>query len=231
MYYKYEMHCHDRICSKCADSLPEEMAKAYFEAGYSGVAFTNHFLLGNTAVDLSLSWEEKMRAYYGAYLRAAAWAKGRDFTVFFGIEHKYGYGKEVLTYGIDLDFLLSHPGLERLPLREYARLVREHGGYVAQAHPFRRASYIDPQVLPEAECLDAVETYNFCNQPKENLEAERFAEEHGLYGISGADAHGDFEEGIGRAGMAFPEKLTSSADLVQALRERRGRRIVDGRIQ
>ena len=88
------------------------------------MVFTNHFLRGNTAVNRRLPWAEKVRAYYDAYLRAVRWAEGKEFSVFFGLEHHYGGGKEVLTYGIDLDFLLAHPDLDRLPLREYARLVR-----------------------------------------------------------------------------------------------------------
>ena len=78
MFYKYELHVHDKLCSACAHNTPEEMVDAYRRAGYSGMCFTNHFLRGNTAVDRSLPWEQKMRAYWDAYQRAAK--HGRSIT-------------------------------------------------------------------------------------------------------------------------------------------------------
>ena len=150
--YRYELHCHTCRCSKCAHSTPVEMARAYYEKGYAGMVITDHFLRGNTAVDPSLSWEEKMNCYHNAYLEAAEYADGKDFHVLFGLEHQYGGGKEVLTYGIDLEFLLSHPCLDQLPLREYAQLVWDAGGFLSMAHPYRGAAYIDSTIGPQPDC-------------------------------------------------------------------------------
>ena len=112
--YRYEMHCHCNWCSACAHSSPQAMAQAYYQAGYAGMVLTDHFLSGSTAIDRSLPWKDKVEAYWRAYEAARDWARGRsrDFTVLFGLEHQYGGGKEVLTYGIDLDFLLAHPDLD-----------------------------------------------------------------------------------------------------------------------
>ena len=51
--FKYEMHCHTNAISKCAISTPLEMVQAYYEAGFAGVVFTDHFIHGNTTVDRS----------------------------------------------------------------------------------------------------------------------------------------------------------------------------------
>ena len=112
--YRYEMHCHCNWCSACAHSSPQAMAKAYYQAGYAGMVLTDHFLSGNSAIGRSLPWKDKVEAYWRAYEAARDWAQGRsrDFAVLFGLEHQYGGGKEVLTYGIDLDFLLAHPDLD-----------------------------------------------------------------------------------------------------------------------
>ena len=107
MLYKYEMHVHDSLCSHCGHNPPEIIAKVYYDRGYAGMCFTNHFLQGSTAIDKTLPWEDKVRAYWNAYLRVKDWAKDKDFDILFGLEHHYGSGKEVLTYGIDLDFLLD----------------------------------------------------------------------------------------------------------------------------
>lgn len=228
--YFYETHCHDYWCSGCAHNSPEEMAEVYYNAGYAGIVLTNHFLLGNTAVDRSLPWEEKMRCYYRSYEAAKKWAEGKDFEVFFGLEHLYASGKEVLTYGIDLDFLLANPDLHLKPLSEYYRLVHEAGGFISMAHPFRRAMYIDPDVKPQPKYLDAAEIFNFCNERSENEEAAEFAERHGLLATSGGDVHSIHEEGIGMAGIATKKRISSSAELVSILKSGDYRLIINGEV-
>lgn len=54
MLYKYEMHVHDSLCSHCGHNPPEVIAKVYYDRGYAGMCFTNHFLQGSTAIDKTL---------------------------------------------------------------------------------------------------------------------------------------------------------------------------------
>lgn len=227
-FYKYEMHCHNSKCSLCAKSTPEEMARAYYEAGYSGLVITDHFIRGNTAVPENWKWEEKMAVYHNAYVKAKNAVDDPHFHVFFGIEHHYGSGKEVLTYGIDYQFLAAHPDIDKLPLPEYSKLVREYGGFVCQAHPFRDREYIDMNVLPDFRSIDAVEVFNYHNKPKENDQARNYAIKHELFMMSGGDIHIATDEGIGKAGMAFEREITTSAELVEALKNHEGRMIVNG---
>ena len=229
-YYKYETHVHDCLCSACGRSTPEALVAAYRAAGYSGMCFTNHFLRGNSAVDRSLPWEDKMRAYWDAYLRAKNAAAGTDFTVFFGIEHAYGGGKEVLTYGIDLDFLLAHPNIDRLPLGEYAALVHGAGGFLSQAHPYRDRPYIDMSFPLEPEHLDAAEVFNFYNRPVENDRAVLFAKQNGLLVTSGGDEHDAGAAGVGMAGVAFPYPVKTGTEFVAALKSGDGKLIINGKI-
>ncbi len=229
MYYKYEFHCHDRLCSACAENTPEEMVDAYVKKGYSGMVFTNHFLMGNHCVPRNLSWIEKIECYENAYLRAKKHAP-KDFTVFFGIEHYYGDGKEVLTYGITPEFLKAHENIHLMPLKEYAKLVRENGGFLSQAHPFRKAGYINPNVMPQIDCLDAMETFNFFTSEKDNKEGEIFAKKYDIYQMSGGDIH-NVSDPVGMAGMAFEKPILTSEELVKALKERKGKRIINGEVE
>lgn len=231
--YKYEMHAHDKLCSACAQNTPEEMVKAYYDAGYSGMCFTNHFYLGNTAIDRGLPWKDFVTAYWQAYQRAVKFAADNcpGFSVFFGIEHAYGGGKEILTYGIDLDFLLKHPGLHKYSIKDYCDAVHEYGGYVSNAHPFRDREYIDMTYPLNPEYWDAAEVYNFCNKPEENEKAEEFAKEHGLYRTSGGDEHRATGDSIGKAGLAFPYPIHSGRELVEAMRKRDGRCIINGEVE
>ncbi len=216
--YKYEMHMHTAWASACGHSAPEEMARAYFEAGYRGVVITDHFLRGNTAVDRSLPWEDKMRAYWRPYEAARAWAQGKEFTVLFGVEHYYGDGKEVLTYGIDLDFLLSHPDLHEYSLEDYCAAVHEAGGFLSHAHPFRHASYLNGDIPPHVEHMDAIEVFNFYNHDEDNDQAAALAKDTGLLTTSGGDEHICTGDGIGRAGVVFAQAPRDNKEFVALLR-------------
>lgn len=228
--YKYEMHCHTAWCSACANNTPQEMAEAYFNKGYAGMVITDHFLRGNSAVDRTLPWAEKMQCYYNAYLAAKDWAEGKDFNVLFGLEHHYGDGKEVLTYGVDLDFLLAHENLHELPLCEYSRLVHEAGGFISMAHPFRQAPYINPDVLPQPQYLDAAEVFNFHNSDEDNERAVKFAEENGLLTTSGGDEHNNDGEGVGMAGIALKAPVKTGEELVAVLKSGDYRLVVNGKV-
>lgn len=228
--YKYETHCHCCWCSACARSAPQEMAEAYYNAGYAGMVLTDHFLRGNSAVDRSLPWEEKMKRYYEAYEAAKSWAEGKEFHVLFGLEHHYGDGKEVLTYGIDLPFLLEHVNLHLYPLSEYAQFVHEAGGFLSMAHPFRDRGYINPDVKPQPKFLDGAEIFNFYNTGEENKKAAVFAEKHGLLPTSGGDEHRADGPSIGLTGIALKAPVTTGQELVAALRSEDYRLIINGDI-
>lgn len=228
--YRYETHCHCCWASACAVSEPQDIARAYYEKGYAGIVLTDHFMKGNTAVDRSLPWEEQMARYWEAYEAARDWGKDRDFQVFFGLEHHYGSGKEVLTYGIDLDFLLAHPDLHLLPLSEYAAKVHQAGGFLSMAHPFRDKFYIDKNVLPQPECLDGGEVYNADNDDLENQQAEEFVRKNGLIPTSGGDVHRADDPAIGMAGVALRQPAASMADILTAWKQKDYRLIIKGEL-
>lgn len=229
MYYRYEMHCHDNVCSGCAVSSPEDMVSACAAAGYSGMVFTNHFLSGNTAVDYRLPWEEKIDWYYNACLRARE-AAPKGFTVMFGLEHRYGCTvEELLTYGLSPQFLKAHPDMHLLPVEEYIKRVHEGGGIVIQAHPFRFAAKFYQVPLP-ATMLDGIESHNLFTEKEENIMAEEYARKYGILESAGGDIHNSTEQ-LGQAGLAFPYPINSEAELVAAFKKGDGRRIMDGKIE
>lgn len=229
--FRYETHCHTCWCSGCGRNSPQELAQAYYSAGYAGIVITDHFLRGNSCVDRTLPWEQQMECYWNAAQAAMDWAKGKDFDVIFGIEHAYGNGKEVLTYGIDLDFLASHPGIHMLPLSEYAALVHQAGGFLSMAHPYRDRPYINMAVGPQPEYLDAVEVFNFHNHPEENDLALELARANGLPATSGGDEHQAGGAATGNAGIALRERVRDGRELVAQLRSRDYRIIVNGRLE
>ncbi len=218
--YRYETHCHTSWCSGCGQDSPQDMAAAYYHMGYAGIVITDHFLRGNSCVDRNLPWADQMGRYFQACQAAAQWAKGKDFDVLFGIEHCYGNGKEVLTYGITLEFLVANPDIHLLPIHQYADLVHQAGGFLSLAHPYRQRSYITPGLPPQPQHMDALEVFNYYNYPEATQKAAARARETGLPGTSGGDEHSCKGEAIGKAGVAFRERARTGQELVQALRSR-----------
>lgn len=212
--YLYETHCHCSRCSRCAHSTPRELVRAYHAAGYAGLVLTDHFVLGNTAVDPALPWEAQMRCYYDAFLEAKAAAGELDFDVIFSIEHACE-GSEFLCYGIGLDFLLENPDIPSLPLSDFARRVHQWGGLVIQAHPFRWAP---PDTPLRWDVLDGIEVYNASNRPEANTAAQSAARP-GTIVTSGGDIHRADDPKIGAAGIWLPHRIHDEKALAQALRQ------------
>ena len=98
--YLYETHMHTSEASACAGSTGAQMARAYKEAGYTGIIVTDHFFYGNTSVDRSLPWEEWVRRFCLGYEHAKAEGERIGLSVFFGWEACYE-GTEFLVYGLD----------------------------------------------------------------------------------------------------------------------------------
>lgn len=227
--YKYELHAHCKECSKCASSSAIDIVKTFHEAGYAGMVFTDHCCSGFSAVPQDWSWERRVRWYYDVYLQAKLAGDALDFDVHFGWEHYVGRGKEILTHGIDLSFLLDNPDIPDLTPEEYCDRVHRYGGYVAQAHPYRCREDIDASWQPFIHCLDGIEVYNAANGPCQNAKAMLLALAHPELGrLSGADCH-HTRDSVGRAGLAFEHRLRTKEELVAALKAGEGRLIADGR--
>lgn len=230
MEYRYETHCHCAQCSMCAQSSAQMMVRAYHAAGYAGLVLTDHFIFGYTAVPKDLPWDQRMRRYYDAYLNAKAVGDTLDFDVIFGIEHAYGDGKEVLIYGVELDFLLVNPDIPRISLDELVQRVHEAGGIVIQAHPYRNRYYVNMSVQPRADIVDGIEVFNAGNAPGEDPQALRLAKTKDFIMTCGGDIHSAEDGRIGSAGVVLPYRVKTSKDFADALKRRDHRFLVNGKV-
>lgn len=230
MQYKYETHVHSSQCSKCAISSSQEMVRALHAAGYAGMVLTDHFIFGNTCVYSFLPWEERMQCYYQSYLDAKKEAEWLDFDVIFGIEHAYGDGKEVLIYGVELDFLLANPDIPEITLDELVRRVHEQGGVVIQAHPYRSRSYVNMAVGPRIDIVDGIEMYNCGNEREDDRNAYLLSKRFDGIITCGGDIHCAESEDVGKAGIVLPCRVSSSREFAEQLKKREHQFIVDGKI-
>lgn len=228
--YRYEMHLHDRGCSRCGVSTACDMIAAACLNGYSGVVFTNHFYRGNTCVDRELAWRDFVREYVDDYAEAKRYASGYDIDVLFGIEENYYEGHEALIYGLSPEQVYAQPGLGSFALPELSEYVRGCGGVIICAHPYRDRGYIpNPDIDPDMRYFDGLEIYNQFNNPDRNAMAADYAARHGVDMVtSGGDVHNAVNFGL--SGLAFPRRARSSAELVEMLRSGCYGLIINGEI-
>lgn len=232
MEYKYELHLHTCEGSACARDTAADMVKAHHQAGYQGLVVTDHFFNGNSCIDRSLPWEQRVKLYCRGYEHARAAGAQYDMDILFGIEFGTfageGHGREFLIYGVDQQFLLQNPDLLSLNRAECAKRIHAWGGYIVHAHPFRQAPYIDDSTPPDPAGLDGVEVYNHGNlrgeqDPGWNDQALAFARRYDLDMLSGSDTH--WVQSTGGGGMVFDHRIRDSRALIDALKSRAGKLI------
>ncbi len=216
--YKYELHMHTKEGSACAHDTVHDMIRKYKSLGYSGMVVTNHFYCGNTSVSREQSWYDFVMEYARAYYEGQKTAKELDFDLIFGIEQGYGDGREILIYGVEPEFIAERPALIEENLELWSKEIRQAGGFVAYAHPFRNREYIkDPNEVPDLKFADGVEVHNYCNQPEDNEKAQRIFGNSGAILIAGSDMHNtDFKYANG---VVFKNRVKNSAELAKALFE------------
>ena len=216
--YLYETHMHTSPVSACADSTPAEQVRAYERGGYAGIIVTDHFINGNCGCPRGLPWVEKMKFFISGYERAKKEGDRCGLDVFFGLEFSVN-GADLLTYGLDPQFLFDHPDIDRLPVEEYVALVRGAGGYIAQAHPFRVGPWIDSPFPISPTLLDGMEVFNASMPPYINKKAFDFAKEHKLPIQAGSDSH--FAREASASGVALVRRAKSIFDIINAIKGRR----------
>jgi len=113
-------------------------------------------------------------------------------------------GEEIMTTGGEIlaSFVQREipPGLTP---RETIGQLRDQGAFISLAHPFdeaRRGSWGLEDLFSIIPLVDAIETFNSrCMRQGQNRAASLFAEQHGLAGTVGSDAHTCWE--LGRSTM------------------------------
>lgn len=227
--YVYETHMHTCQGSLCGKNTGAEMARAYKEAGYTGIFITDHFFYGNTAPDRSLPWEEWVTEFCKGYEDAKAEGDKIGLDVFFGYEAGYR-GPEFLIYGLSKEWLLTHPEIRDATVPEQLQLVHEGGGMVIQAHPFREEPYIK-EVLTYPEYVDGLEGCNAAHYAPRHegrgaifdVRAQKLAADYNLPMTSGSDQHSVMLVG---GGMRFKRKLNGPQDYIRAIKGREDYKLI-----
>lgn len=219
--YFYETHFHTCVSSKCGQDTPEDMVVAAKEYGYTGIIVTDHNWYGNTCVDTALPWSEFVTEYCRSYERARNKGDEIGVSVFFGWEAGYN-GTEFLIYGLDKEWLISHPEIKDASVEEQFKLVHDGGGIVVHAHPYREEYYI-PKIRLYPEYIDAVEGVNATHvsafskhekTPEYDERAREYAKSLNLSMTAGSDVHSKIMLG---GGIRTKKKLNNIKEFTELI--------------
>ena len=216
MPFLYETHMHTSQGSACGRCLGRDHIPYYLDHGYTGIIVTDHFFGGNTAVDRSLPWEERVDLFWRGYEDAKEAGDKAGLDVFFGLEQNYA-GDEYLIYGLTKAYMKAHPEMEHWTRRQQLEEVHRAGGCVIQAHPFRMRYYMDRIRLGLRFC-DGIEAANAGNDQLDDARAWLYGQEFGLVMTAGSDNHRSPDSPL--YGVLLEKRLTSIGDYVKIIREK-----------
>jgi histidinol phosphatase-like PHP family hydrolase len=200
-----DMHAHSSGISPCCRIPADKVIIACKERGLDGIILTNHYsksyLLNGDANGFA-------REYVDEYRLAKKYGEEYGVRVFFGIEITMELYDRVhlLVYGVDCDFVLSHPDIYDYTQQELYKTVHEYGGALIQAHPMRRGK----NVLLDLDFLDGVEINSHPIYDATHVdELSEIAAEKGLMITSGGDYHADTKRPF--CGAELPEDIESTS--------------------
>lgn len=185
---RVEFHCHT-VYSKDSLTSPEALLAACRRKGIDRVVITDHNNIQGALAAQKLDPE----------------------MVIVGEEIKTEKGELLAAF-------VTEEVRRDLPPLEAIRRLREQGAFISVSHPFdrlRNGAWALPDLEEIAPLVDAIEVFNArCMQAEFNKLAQQFAQEHGLAGTAGSDAHVAFE--LGAAHLLLPE-FTDAEGLRKAL--------------
>jgi len=216
MTYLYETHLHTRESSSCGVSRGREYVQRYMDIGYSGIIITDHFFNGNTRADRNLPWKKWVQEYCRGYELARDEGLRRGFDVFFGWEESLD-GNDYLIYGLDKEWLMTHPEAAYWTPREQFDEVTRSGGCVVLAHPFRFIQSMD-RISFHSKCIHAVEAANSGNSQISDALAWSYAKKLNVSATAGSDIHCATDiRGNTVFGVYLDKKMETITDYVVAI--------------
>ncbi len=193
-----DLHVHTSRFSSCSELAPDVLIQRAKRLGLDGIGITEHGTRWNL-------------------LEAMEMAQDQGLTIFRGIEIHTPVG-DMLIYGV------HHPLQQEMDFTELCRAVKEEGGVIIAAHPFRgfwghrsrHKGHTSDDIL---FMVDAIETHNGSCSHDSNLRAWERAASLKIPSVGGSDAHAHHH--LGRCLTFFHRTITSEEELVREIRSGR----------
>ena len=188
---KIDLHVHTAERSACGQSGEEDVIRAAIDYGLDALAFTDHHNLipRGRATELS--------------------AKFAPFRVFGGIEVTVA-DEDFIVIGVQ-DASLERQDWDYAALRAF---VRERGGFMFLAHPFRYHESINVPI--EACPPDGIELRSSNTAPADEPAARQLVDRLGCRGLYTSDAH--LAKHVGMCYVELDRPAGDERELVELLR-------------
>lgn len=191
-----DMHIHTNLGSICSQLGPDELLNRARELEIDAICVTDHH---------SHRGADKMIEY----------AKESGYPVFRGVEIYTNLG-DMLVFGLKRETKYHLTTFDEL-----VAMAEADGAVIIPSHPCRgwdpkhRHNHSFPrEVLGH---IVAIETHNGANKARSNELAQAVAEELGLRGTGGSDAHALWQ--VGKCVTVFERHIMNQEELVRELRE------------
>ena len=191
---KIDLHTHTRQRSYCSALDEEVLIRCAIQEGLDGLAITDHGRLVPKQILEELNEKyHPFRIFIGVEVTLFA----RDYQDYIIL----GIHKPVMASDWTYDILLKY--------------VRDSGGYIYWAHPFRYRDVLPPE--HKIHPPDAVEIYSTNIRPDLTSRIKQVAERMGCRTIGASDAH--FKEDVGYSYIDLENEVSSDAELVAELKK------------
>lgn len=206
-----DLHAHSSGISRCCLAPSEEIIRVAKENGIDGIVLTNHYQSYYIDDGDAPAFAHR---YVEEYRQAKKHGDELGVTVIYGMEVTMNRhdGSHLLIYGLDESFTEEFPEVYDMTQEELYTLVKERGGLLIQAHPFRNRYYpLDPKYLDGYE-LSCHPIYNTSRYD----DVISLVREHRTLLTTGADYHHDVPYRP-YCGLFLPDTVNDGKTLVSAM--------------
>lgn len=199
--YRIELHAHSSPASGCSEVPADELVRVFHEAGYDGIAITNHFISDNEHSSSKADAIEKFKK--DLYLAYETGDK-LGIKVYAGAELRFykHSDNDYLFYGFTLDELPDIYDYLNTNLETFVKEYKKESSLLLQAHPFR-----DGMVRMDPDLLDAIEAFNVHQNHNSRVAVTaKYAAQHGKIMTVGSDYHHPTFEGISATRIKYLPK-------------------------
>ena len=206
-----DLHAHSSGISKCCRVPADEVIRTTKNTNIDGIVLTNHYQKDYVTDGDYLAF---VKRYVSEFEYTKQCGESLGFKVFFGIEVTMELypSAHLLVYGVDGKFLEEYPMLFDYSQEELYRIVKENGGALVQAHPFRK----NVDRLLDPAFLDGIEISCHPHYEGTHLsELTEIAKKTGLILTCGGDYHADTHRP--HCGVYLPDSIKSGKELSEYL--------------
>ncbi len=190
-HYRLELHAHSSPASGCSEVPADELVRVFKEAGYDGIALTNHFIANS---DYTGSKENTIEMFKKDIYLAQETGDKLGIKVYAGAELRFHNhsNNDYLFFGYTLDELPDIFDYLNTDLETFVKEYKKESSLLIQAHPFR-----NNMIRMNSDLLDAIEAFNVHQNHNSRVAvAAKYAAAEGKIMTVGSDYHHPGFEGI-----------------------------------